>query len=168
MKVAATGHRPEKLGGYGPEAAARLQAVARFQLSMLAPRRVISGVALGWDTAVALAAIDLGIPLVCAVPFLGQELRWPLESQRVYRWILERADAVEVICSGGYSPQKMQLRNIAMVGDCDLLLACWDGSPGGTGNCIRYAESEGRPILNCYNDLTASVSLAYSSPNFNT
>lgn len=154
MRVSATGHRPDKLGGYSVEAAAFLQAFARFQLSMLQPTRVTSGVALGWDTAIALAALDLGLPLICAVPFAGQELRWSLESQRLYHSILERAQAVEVICSGGYSPIKMQLRNIAMVGDCDLILACWDGSPGGTANCVAFAEAEGRLVLNCYNDLT--------------
>lgn len=160
MRLAATGHRPDKLGGYSPEAATRLQAFARYQLSMLAPRRVISGVALGWDTAIALAALDLGLELVCAVPFVGQESRWPLESQRVYRSILARADAVEVICSGGYSSHKMQLRNMAMVGACDLLLACWDGSPGGTANCLSYAESVDCATWNCYNDLTAPPRLA--------
>lgn len=155
MKLAVTGHRPEKLGGYSPEAAARLQAFARFQISMLAPSRVISGMALGWDTAVALATLDLGIPLVCAVPFLGQESRWPFQSQQVYKSILARAEAVEIICEGGYSPHKMQLRNMAMVGDCDFLLACWDGSSGGTANCVAYAEGQGRPWFNCYKDLTS-------------
>lgn len=121
--------------------------------------------ALGWDTAVALAALDLGLPLVAAVPFSGQELRWALESQRLYHLILAQADAVEVICTPGFSPHKMQLRNMAMVGDCDFLLACWDGSPGGTANCVSYAESEGRPLYNCYNDLTGRPGLLYSPPN---
>lgn len=154
MKLCATGHRPEKLGGYSADAATRLRAFARYQLMTLSPERVTSGMALGWDTAIALAALDMGFPLICAVPFAGQELKWPIESQRLYHSILARAEAVEVICSGGYSATKMYLRDVAMVNSCDFVLACWDGSNSGTGNTVRYAWGEGVTVLNCYNDLT--------------
>ena len=33
---------------------------------------------------------------------------------------------------------------------CDLVLAFWDGSSGGTGNCVRYAGKVGKPIENLW------------------
>jgi len=44
----------------------------------------------------------------------------------------------------------MQTRNIWMVDNCDLVLALWDGSDGGTGNCIKYANKIGKPIVNLW------------------
>src|SRR3546814_14666189 len=104
--LAATGHRPGKLGGYGEDVLARLRKGAR---SFLERERnataAISGMALGWDTAWALAALDLGVPLTAAVPFSGQENSWPAESQRRFHSILERAAAVEIVCPGGFAAQ---------------------------------------------------------------
>lgn len=140
MRYAVTGHRPVKLGGYAPEAQDILYRFAVRVLSEYDPDEVISGMALGWDTAIARAAIYLAVPLVAAVPFVGQEEAWPAASQRTYNELLSRAEHVEVITSGGYSPQAMQLRNEWMVDHCDILLALWDGSAGGTGNCVRYAN----------------------------
>jgi uncharacterized phage-like protein YoqJ len=44
------------------------------------------------------------------------------------------------VSPGGFTSYAMQIRNEWMVDHCDLLVALWDGSPGGTGNCIRYAK----------------------------
>lgn len=32
----------------------------------------------------------------------------------------------------------------------DLVLALWNGTAGGTANCIKYAEKVGKPIVNCW------------------
>jgi len=101
---------------------------------------VVSGMALGWDTAIAHAAVHLNIPLIAAIPFIGQEEAWPRESQTEYNCLLNAAKHVEVITAGGYTPQAMQLRNKWMVDHCGQLLVLWDGSAGGTGNCVRYAD----------------------------
>lgn len=34
-----------------------------------------------------------------------------------------------------------------MVDRCDRLIAVWDGSNGGTGNCVKYAKEVGKPIV---------------------
>lgn len=149
MIVAGTGHRPEKLGGYTEAVATRLLDLARAVLVRHAPSKVISGMALGWDTALALAALDLGIPLVAAVPFAGQERKWPVLAQEVYRAILARAEVV-VVCEGGYAPWKLQKRNEWMVDNAQALIALWDGSDGGTANCIRYAAPLGIRIVNVW------------------
>lgn len=138
------------------------------QLEELKPARVISGMALGVDTWLAHEALKRGISVTAAIPFEGQERMWPEEHQQVYRTILEQAEVVNV--SGcrveqvgssthfvgvqvvpGDSPRFRQLlidcmqrRNAWMVDRCHQLLSVWDGTPGGTGHCMRYAERVGR------------------------
>jgi uncharacterized phage-like protein YoqJ len=150
MIIAATGHRPEKLGGYTPEAVTRRYELAMWFLQHARPAHVISGVALGWDQAVAVAAYDLGIPFTAAVPFAGQGSRWPLRSQEIYRELLRIAARVVIVSEGGFSAAAMQRRNEWMVDNCDALVALWDGSSGGTGNCVTYANKIGRPGWNLW------------------
>lgn len=152
MIVAGTGHRPDKLGGYGLEARQRLVRLADKYLSVVRPDKVISGMALGWDSALAAAALQLDIPLVAAVPFRGQESRWPKESQREYNWMLKDASEIVYVCEDGYAPWKMQVRNEWMVDNCDTVVALWNGTDGGTANCIRYAEKKSKPIVNLWSE----------------
>jgi len=151
MIVAATGHRPDKLLGYSSQAAAMLQCFARGRLIELDPDEVIVGMALGWDMAVGYAAADLGIPFIAAIPFRGQQLKWPMDSQLAYATLIAMAARIEVVSPGGYEPWKMQTRNEWMVHKSTKVLALWNGSPGGTANCLRYAEAIGKPIHNVWN-----------------
>lgn len=126
-----------------------LTELALFGLQRHAPTQVISGMALGWDTALAMAAIAHHIPLIAAVPFVGQESRWPPAQRLRYQKLLRRATEVVVVTEGGYAAWKMQKRNEWMVDRCDVLLALWDGSSGGTANCLTYARQRhvGTPLL---------------------
>ena len=119
-------------------------------VSEVQPRGVISGLALGWDTAWAIAAIRCGVSFTAAVPFKGQELRWPDAAQRRYRELLVAAEDVAVVSKGGYSSAAMHIRNRWMVDRCDAVVALWDGSGGGTGSCIVYANSIGRQVFNLW------------------
>jgi uncharacterized phage-like protein YoqJ len=153
MIVAGTGHRPDKLGGYGNyerKERKRVFATARAGLIELEPELVISGMAQGWDQELACAAISLGIPFIAAVPFKGQELAWPEQAQDKYNHLLSGAKEVKIVCSGGYAPWKMQTRNEWMVDNSDHILAFWNGTPGGTANCIRYAEKVGKSVINLW------------------
>lgn len=150
MIVAGTGHRPDKLGGYSNIIATRLEALARSHFEAHRPSRVISGLALGWDQAVARAAIDLGIPLTAAMPFEGFDRRWPDSSRCRLDKILEAAAEI-VVCHPFPAPTlALQIRNEWMVDRADEMLALWDGSWGGTFNCIQYAEKRGRPVENLW------------------
>ena len=151
MIVAGTGHRPDKLGGYSDAAHERLVTVACSAIGDLRGdvSRVISGGALGWDQALADAAIRLGLPLTLALPFEGFECKWPKSSQEFLHSLMNPADVV-FVCEPGYAPWKMQQRNKWMVDNCDVLLALWNGTDGGTHNCIKYANSVGRQIINTW------------------
>lgn len=153
MIVAATGHRPNKTNGYGPDAARSLQSLARAGLELLQPSGVIVGMALGWDTAVGWAAVSLGLPVHAAVPFPGQESRWPEASRRDFKRLLSACASVTEVCPGPYSAHLMQVRNEWMVDRAQVVLALWNGTPGGTANCVRYAETRGVPVANVWDAL---------------
>jgi len=148
MIVAFTGHRPNKLGGYRvPNRTSRwICFLLEDILGGLRPDHAISGMALGVDQWAAVICCSLKIPWTAAIPFAGQELAWPPESQREYNSLLKKAEKTFFVCEPGYAAWKMQKRNEWMVDNCDLLIAVWDGSPGGTGNCVQYAKSRGREI----------------------
>src|SRR5206468_2788838 len=94
--------------------------------------------------------VHLGIEFDAFVPFKGQELKWPKPAKDTYYWLLERAGLVFYTSEGGYEEWKMQQRNEVMVDNCNVVLALWSGQPGGTANCIEYAESAGIPVLNVW------------------
>lgn len=157
MTVAGTGHRPDKLGGYTNEAFLKLVNIAIEWLKENKPDKVISGMAMGWDQALALASVRLNIPLICAVPFKGQEREWSSSVQKFYFKLLNKASEVIYVSSSGYSAKKMQTRNEWMVNNCDIILAMWDESSGGTANCIEYAESKNKKIINLYEKYQIAV-----------
>lgn len=149
MIVAFTGHRPDKLGGYkvpNPIYNFVCQEIDRA-LRELKPEKVITGMALGIDQWAAYIAHRQGIPFLAAIPFLNQERKWPTQSQKTYQQLLKLAAEKVIVSPGEYSAAKMQIRNEWMVDHCNKLIAIWDGTPGGTANCINYAKSIGREIL---------------------
>ena len=146
--IAATGHRPNKLGGYGGEAEQKLIDFAAAVLQQHQPSTIISGMAIGWDMAVAQAAVRLGIPFHAYIPFNGQELKWPDSTRLYYRALMRHAQHIVVCSDGGFTKEVMQKRNVAMVDNCDELVALWNGSSGGTANCLSYAQSIHRPYTN--------------------
>jgi uncharacterized phage-like protein YoqJ len=150
MILAGTGHRPDKLGGYGALVQRRLIEIARIALMEYKPAVVISGMALGWDQALARAAVDVGIEWWAYVPCTGQEKRWPPTSQVLYRELLHSAKMVKYVTMGPFTETCLQKRNEAMVNDCHRLMALWNGTRGGTWNCIQYATMRHRPIINLW------------------
>lgn len=149
MVIAITGHRPNKLGneyGMNGPVSAKIYKKLDELVTELKPTKIISGMALGVDMIFANLAINKKIPFIAAIPFIGQEKKWPISSQKVYNKMLSYAYRQTVICSGGYASWKMQARNEAMVDSCDLLIAVWDGTEGGTYNCVNYAINKSKEI----------------------
>ena len=148
MIIAGTGHRPSKLGGYHVQP--QLIALATCALNKYKPTEVISGMALGWDQALAEAAIFTGIPFNAYVPCIGQERMWPATAQKTFNSLLLKAKKVVLCSDTTYNSSVMQKRNEMMVRDCTDILALWNGTSGGTANCIRYANQMKRPIINVW------------------
>lgn len=154
MKIAITGHRPNKLGNdYDLTSPLLLsikhkinEIVAEYWYYPNELEALISGMALGIDTLFAKIAMENHIPLIAAIPCLGQSSVWPDKSRIVYQHLLEYAKE-KIVISDKYTATCMQERNIWMVDNCDLLIAVWDGSSGGTANCVKYAQSVNREII---------------------
>jgi len=158
MTICGTGHRPPALGGYSKDILRALIDLATVWLASNKPGKVISGMALGWDTALAIAAIRRGIPTHAYVPCPGQSRRWPEEHKMRYLKILAKCSSVLTAHPKGYTPECMQRRNELMVDDADLVLALWNGvEKGGTWNCVRYARKVGRPVVNLWDDWSFEV-----------
>lgn len=158
MRLAVTGHRPDKLGGYDADSHRTLIRFAVASLQRIAPKEVVTGMAIGWDQAIAEAALLLNIPFVAAVPFSGQESKWPQAVQSRYRELYLAANEIQTVCYGGYAPWKMQERNCWMVDNSDELLALWNGTAGGTANCVGYAQKKGKKITNVWPEWQSFVS----------
>lgn len=159
MTLGVTGHRPDKMRGYGYDLAspAWQKLIRLFIYRIMGPKgcdEAVSGMALGVDQAWALAALfakELGfdIRLTCAVPCDSQSSVWPPESRKLYDEILRKADEVHIVTPGvPYEPWMMQKRNIWILDRSDELVSVWDGSRGGTGNCVQAALKRNMPITN--------------------
>jgi uncharacterized phage-like protein YoqJ len=103
--------------------------------------------ALGVDTWAAETCVELGIPFVAALPCDGMESPWPLPSQERFRALLNKTKEIHVVSPGPYKHWKMQRRNEWMVDRCDILMSVFDGSPGGTYNCLAYAAEVQRRVM---------------------
>jgi len=152
MRVAITGHRPNRLGNEwghrGPYSNYVLQKMEEIIL-LLKPTEMISGMALGSDTLWAEKAIKYRVSLIAAIPFKGQESKWPHYQQSKYHDILRDKIVTPVYVSeGGYSPEKMHIRDRFMVDKCQILVAVFGGDwKSGTGSTIKYAREKDKPII---------------------
>ncbi|MGB3204763.1 MAG: SLOG family protein [Crinalium sp.] len=168
-----TGHRPKKLkvtNAYSDEVLKALMRVALKHLRELEPCQVITGMALAWDTASAIAALHLEIPVVAAIPFEGQELSWPEPSQVRYHKILNKIarnrGEINIVSEGGYSAAKMLRRDEYIVDCSDIILALWDGNcSGGTAHTVKYAKSKKRSIINAWSDWVNSNHCYHLNPS---
>lgn len=150
MIFTATGHRPNKLGGYDDATFRKLVNCAQTFLFNDDVTHVITGMALGWDQAVAQACINLDLPFTAAVPFDGMERIWPDAAKARWVWLLKHAKEAHIVSPGDYAPWKLQKRNEWMVDRADLVFALWDGSSGGTANCLAYAERRRKRVVNLW------------------
>jgi uncharacterized phage-like protein YoqJ len=149
MLVAVTGHRPNKLGNdyqYTSQFTYNLRDKFIELLKEFGATEAISGMALGVDQIFAYSALIARVPLIAAIPFDGQEKVWPPKSQQRYRELLASAAHREYIStSKHYTKDVMQKRNVWMVDQLvdtpGKLIAVWNGSTGGTYNCVNYASS---------------------------
>lgn len=162
MIVAFTGHRPPKAGlsyphdGPGDKLAVGLVRAELRKLAALSSNdlHAVVGGALGFDTLAARACYLESVPYDLYMPFEGQAARWPDEAKQRFAAMRRFADSVVVVSEGGYSAQKMQVRNEAMVDAADVLVAWWDQSPGGTANCILYASHKPNlRLVNLYEEV---------------
>lgn len=166
--VAFTGHRT-----YDGQAAAALRATVG-ELYARGFRTFLCGMAMGFDLAAAEAVLACrdsetgsafspaaapephsphtpmpGLRLVAVIPFRGQESRFPAADRERFRRVLAAADH-SVTLSPSYHAGCYAVRNNYLVEHAALLVAWYDGSPGGTHYTVRRALVRGLEFINLH------------------
>lgn len=123
----------------------------------------ITGGALGWDTALAIAVDEweyhhpgYDVRLHIAIPFHGFHEKWDKADQSAFERML-KGTAHTYVSAPGYEVSKLHRRNQWMVGGgiyksrADLVLALYNGEQkGGTKVCLDYAKQKGVAIANLW------------------
>ena len=90
-----------------------------------------------------------GLRLVAVIPFRGQESRFPAADRERFRRVLAAADH-SVTLSPSYHAGCYAVRNNYLVEHAALLVAWYDGSPGGTHYTVRRALVRGLEFINLH------------------
>ena len=158
-----TGHRPSKLPWGYDETDPRCLALKRRIADAVSAayeggyRHFLCGMALGCDLyfcecVLALRDRHPDVTVEAAIPCPTQADRWPPDQRRRYRALVDACDE-ETLVSNTYSRFCMLRRNRYMVDHASLLIAVFDGSPGGTRYTVQYALSRRISIV----DLPVSI-----------
>lgn len=152
-----TGHRPAKLPWGFDELDERCLLLKRRIADAVEAayeegyRHFICGMAQGCDLYFCESALRLrrerpGVTVEAAVPCPTQADAWPAEQRARYRRLLESCD-YETMVSARYTSFCMQRRDRYMVDHASLLIAVYDGSPGGTRYTVEYAMRRSVPVV---------------------
>ena len=152
-----TGHRPGKLPWrYDEEDRRCLSLKRRIADAVDAAyeegcRHFLCGMALGCalyfcEAVLALRERRPGVTVEAAIPCPTQADAWSPGQRARYRRLVEACD-FETLVSARYTPYCMQRRDRYMVHPSSLLIAAFDGTPGGTQYTMQYAMSRGVSIV---------------------
>lgn len=152
-----TGHRPGKLPwGYQEDDPRCLALKARIGDAVESAyqegfRHFLCGMAQGCDFYFCESVLELrerkeGVTVEAVIPCPSQASRWPAETQERYQRLVERCD-FETLVSAQYTPFCMQRRDRYLVDHASLLIAVFDGTPGGTRYTVEYAMRQRVDIL---------------------
>jgi len=167
MILSVTGHRPSPSTFPATDRVlVQLRKTFREYLKLHEPDRVLTGMALGWDTACALACLDRGIPYVAVIPFVGQENRWEAYDQLRYRKILRSAEKVMPLSTAppldrAEATDLYHRRNRMLVDHSDRVCACLNPrlTRGGTYATVQYALSRFKRVDNLWGEVMAKTVL---------
>ena len=152
-----TGHRPAKLPWRYREDDPRCLLLKERIADAVALayeqgfRHFLCGMAQGCDLyfcecVLALREKHPDITVEAAIPCPTQTEDWPEDLQERHRVLVAACD-FETMVSAAYHAGCMQRRNRYMVDHASLLIAAFDGSPGGTRRTVEYALSRGLSVV---------------------
>ena len=149
LKISFTGYRPEKCPYFSEDDPMCVDLKERLKNTIEkyilgGAEEFYTGMARGVDTWSAEAVLELkqnypDIRLNAVIPFNGQESSWDIEDKLRYRKILGLCDSSVTTCPV-YMKGCMMIRNRYLVDNCDVLIAVYDGKPGGTRYTVEYAR----------------------------
>ena len=150
-----TGHRSNKVhwngrSAYNKQVYDRLVRLAEAALKFYEPEMVYTGMALGFDQACAQACKNLEINYTAVIPHSDQSKLWPEHSRLYYDYLVSNATNQLTLATGPFHVHHMTDRNQYLVDHSQTFLALWDGSNGGTADCVRRATKKNIPIYNVW------------------
>lgn len=148
-----TGHRPSKLPWGSAEGDPRCAALKRRIADAVEAayqegyRHFLCGMAQGCDlyfceAVLGLRAAHPEVTLEAAIPCPSQAAAWSPDQRERYTRLVAACD-YETVVSAQYTPSCMHRRDRYMVDHASLLIAVFDGSPGGTLYTVAYAMRQG-------------------------
>ena len=151
-----TGHRPEKLPWGDDESDPRCLALRRRIADALERaydegfRHFLCGMAQGCDLYFCeevqnLKRVRDGVTLEAALPYADHASRWKSPQREKYLELLEGCNNIKVV-TPLYSPGCMLTRDRYLVDHASLLLAAYNGAPGGTKYTVEYALKRGAEV----------------------
>ena len=152
-----TGHRPDKLPWGEWENAPACQDLKRRLNQAVESayahgyRHFICGMANGcdlyfFDAARYLRLQHPEVTIEAAIPYSGQADRWRPELRERYAYDLRQCD-YQTLVQETYTPGCMMRRNRYMVDASRILIAAFDGRPGGTARTLEYAAQRRLEII---------------------
>lgn len=156
-RCAFTGYRPQKMPFGLDESDPRcvdFKARLRETIEGLIGQRYahfISGGAMGMDTYAAEIVLELKekypwVILEMVSPFDAQTEKWTPEQRARHDRLFELAD-ITTATGHSYDRGCMFRRNRYLIDNADLLLAAYDGQPGGTAMTCELAERYHVPVM---------------------
>jgi hypothetical protein len=157
LAIAIIGHRPARIVDPAAVENQVRDILLRIQaaLGLSARLRVVSALAEGADRIGAAAALSTGAAFDVVLPFSPAEYEHDFAEQasrNAFRALLEKAEEVLTL-AGPDAPRDLayEAAGKALLDNCDLLVAVWDGEPGrgrgGTQEVIAGAVRRQLPIV---------------------
>lgn len=148
MIIGVTGHRDAGQKPGELESFARLFVARAIRVGV---SEIITGMALGWDIAVAEACDWAGVPFVAAIPFPTQAARWSVaDATRYY----EACDLASKTVFVGTVPGSRAYikRDRWIVDHSDELWSLNSGRRSGSNTTVLYAHEIGRKVVPLWGD----------------
>ena len=160
--VAFTGYRPSKLP-FGDDYESKKAIVLKLGLYNVVDRLMrknyryfMNGGAMGSDLLAAEAVIDvkkdnkrLGkyITNYFCLPCHDHTKQWTQKEKNRLEALMNESSICFYVSDKPYYSGCMQVRNKYMVDTADVLVAVYDGKPGGTHNTVEYAKKRNKKII---------------------
>lgn len=150
--LTATGLRPGDLGGYDENETTRgvrdhLIDIFLAKHRMHPDLKILTGMGLGSETLAAEAARDAGVPFVAVLAFPRLDERWPDESRRRFRQLLDAADETVTLqnrqpTSTAQASAAFGQRDAWMARHAHEAVVVWDEDDKLVGKTVRSLQNE--------------------------
>lgn len=145
-----TGHRPDKLNLSESECKEKLKIYIEKAIND-GFKTFISGMAKGIDVWAGEVVLELkktypDISLFLAYPFNGFNKGTTYKEKALIDY-LKKSSSGKKVLQPSYSKSSFQKRNMWMVDNSSLVLAFYNGTPGGTLNTINYAKKQNTEVI---------------------